>query len=262
MNVSVESIATVAPVLIGLKYSWLSYAAGKAGSIQSVTMLGATDRLFFPVTADSAMLQSATVLVSSGYLKTGRIRFNTEEPKLYKFVSLRVPSPLQGDVSFALIDESGAEIPYITYGPLFSTNVGDVATATPAGRQNWIILKFTLARGSDTTQGGVLNGWQVKALPGSTRQRLISHTFLLFDEEKDKSGQRVGTDGYARERFESFKSLARAGDVVTFQDLYENVSTLVVIDDWKFTQLAPPGSGGSTIGGYLTVVMRTVAEGT
>lgn len=243
-------------------YARDAYAAGKAGSIQSVTMLGATDRLFFPVTADSAMLQSATVLVSSGYLKTGRIRFNTEEPKLYKFVSLRVPSPLQGDVSFALIDESGAEIPYITYGPLFSTNVGDVATATPAGRQNWIILKFTLARGSDTTQGGVLNGWQVKALPGSTRQRLISHTFLLFDEEKDKSGQRVGTDGYARERFESFKSLARAGDVVTFQDLYENVSTLVVIDDWKFTQLAPPGSGGSTIGGYLTVVMRTVAEGT
>lgn len=243
-------------------YARDAYAAGKTGSIQSVTMLGTTDRLFFPVTADSAMLQSASTLVSSGYLQTGRIRFNTEEPKLYKFVSLRMPTPLQGNVSFSLIDESGAEIPYITYGPSFSTNVGDVATPSPPGRQNWIILKFTLTRGTDTTQGGVLNGWQVKALPGSTRQRLISHTFLLFDEEMDKAGQRLGTDGYARDRFEDFKALARAGDVVTFQELIENTSTLVVIDDWKFTQLAPPGANNAPLGGYLTVVMRTVAEGT
>jgi hypothetical protein len=113
---------------------------------------------------------------------------------------------------------------------------------------------------SDATAGGVLNAWQVKALPGSIRQRLISHTFLLFDEEMDKGGQRVGTDGYTRERFEDFKALARAGDVVTFQELAEGLSTLVIIDDWKYTQLAPPGPGGSTLGGYLTVVLRTVAE--
>jgi len=100
----------------------------------------------------------------------------------------------------------------------------------------------------------------VKALPGSIRQRMISHTFLLFDEEMDKGGQRVGTDDYARSRFDAFKSLARAGDVVVFQELYDDTSVLVVIDDWKLTQLAPPGPGGSTLGGYLTVVLRTVAE--
>jgi hypothetical protein len=91
---------------------------------------------------------------------------------------------------------------------------------------------------------------------------MIQHTFLLFDEEKDKGNQRMGTDGYARGRFEAFKSLARAGDVVVFQELIEGLSTLVVIDDWKFTQLAPPGPGGAALGGYLTVVLRTVAEST
>lgn len=239
------------------------YAPGKAGSALQVTMLGASSRPVFTITGDSVWIQSATDLYPSGTLTTGRIRFNTEEPKLYKFVSLRTPTPLQGTVSFSIIDQGGGETTYITYSPTFSTATGDVATPTPSGRQNWIILKFTLGRNdSDATLGGVLNGWQVKALPGSIRQRMINHTFLLFDEEKDKAGQRVGYDGYARDRLEDFKSLARAGDVITFQELIADVSTLVVIDDWKFTQLAPPGPTGSTLGGYLTVVLRTVAEST
>lgn len=241
-------------------YSRDAYAVGKSAAVSSVSMLGASDRLIFTVRQDSLMLQSASTLYTTGYLQTGRIRFNTEEPKLYKFVSLRTPSVLDGNVKLALISEGGSEIPYVTYGPGFSPSTGDVATPTPDGRQNWIILKFTLERGTDTATGGVLNGWQVKALPGSIRQRLISHTWQLFDEEMDKSGQRIGTDGWARERFEDFKQLARDGDVVVFQELIENTATLVVIDDWKYTQLTAPGSNDSTLGGYLTVVLRTVAE--
>lgn len=242
-------------------YARDAYAEGKSGSIQSVTTLGATGRLVFPITQNAIMVQSATVLLPSGYLKTGRIRYNTEEPKLYKFASLRTPSVLQGTVQLSVINQAGTEIPYITYGPTFNPAQNDVSITSPSGPQNWLAFKFTLSRGTvDTTTGGILNGWQVKALPGSIRQRLISHTFLLFDEEEDKGGQRVGTDSYARDRFEAFKSLARAGDVVTFQELAEDISTLVIIDDWKFTQLAPPGPNRSTLGGYLTVVLRTVAE--
>lgn len=233
-----------------------------SGAIQSVTMFGASDRVAFTVNGASAYTQDASNLVPTGYLTTGRIRFNTEEPKLYKFVSLRTPRTLDGNVKFSVLDESGAEIPYVTYGPTFSAMTGDVSIPQPTGRQNWIALKFTLERGTDTTKGGVLNGWQVKALPGSTRQRLINHTFLLFDEEMDKGGQRVGGDGHARERFEDFKALARAGDVVVFQELIEDTSTLVIIDDWKFTQLGPPGPNAAALGGYLTVILRTVAEST
>lgn len=232
------------------------------GEIQDVTMFGATDRVAFTVNGYFSLLQDDADLVPSGYLTTGRIRFNTEEPKLYKFVSLRTPTPLQGNVKLSVLTETGGEIPYVTYGPTFSSTTGDVSTPQPSGRQNWIALKFTLERGSDITKGGILNGWQVKALPGSTRQRLISHTFLLFDEEMDKGGQRLGGDGYARSRFEDFKALARAGDVVTFQELIENTSTLVIIDDWKYTQLGPPGPNAAALGGYLTVVLRTVAEST
>lgn len=238
------------------------YSQLGTGPVQSVSILGSTNRPIFTIRNYGCMLVSATALVASGYLKTGRIRFNTEEPKLYRFASLRTPSPLQGNVAFSLLTVDGTEIPYITYGPTFQSNTGDVSTPQPATRQNWIALKFTLSRGSDPATGGVLNGWQIKALPGATRQRIITQTFLLFDEEMDKGGQRLGGDGYARARFQQFQDIAKTGDVVVFQELVENISTLCIVDDWKFTQLAPPGPNASTLGGYLTVVLRTVAEAT
>ena len=236
------------------------YATGTPGTVQSVDTFGASDRLIFSIPTASYWLQDEEVLYESGYLETGRIRFNTEEPKLYKFMSVSTPDPLEGDLALAVIDIEGTEWPSLTYTPTFNPGTNDVTISQPSGRQKWIKLKFTLSRGASTTVGAILNGWQIKALPGSIRQRMISHTFFLFDEEKDKAGQRVGTDGYARTRFDAFKELARSGDVVVFQELYEDTSVLVVIDDWKFTQLAPPGPNGGTLGGYLTVIMRTVAE--
>jgi len=238
------------------------YAPAEINQVQSVSMFGGTDRKIYSIQNDSIWIEHATNKIASGYLKTGRVRYNTEEPKLYKFVSLRTPIPLQGNVQFSVLDQGGGVTPYVTYGPGFSPGTGDIATPQPNGPQNWIALQFTLSRGTVLSQGGILNGWQIKALPGSIRQRMISHTFLLFDQETDKGGQNMGYDGYARDRFEQFKAIARAGDVVSFQELIDDVSTLVVIDDWKFTQLAPPGPNGGSLGGYLNVTMRTVAEST
>jgi hypothetical protein len=247
-----------------LRYAYARdiYATGVTQGVYSVATMGASGRLVFTLSSHSVWQQSPTGLYTTGYLQTGRIRFNTEEPKLYKFFSLRSPSPLAGDLQVDIINQLGAVAQSTTFTPTFGPSTIDVAIAQPQGPQNWVAMKFTFNRGSDPTTGAILNGWQIKALPGSIRQRMINHTFLLFDEEMDKGGQRVGTDGYARERFEDFKALARAGDVVTFQELYEGISTQVVIDDWKFTQDAPPGPGGGTLGGNLTVVLRTVAEST
>jgi hypothetical protein len=242
-------------------YSRDMYAPGVTAGVSSVTTLGASDRLVTAHGGDSIWIQNAANLYPSGYLRTGRIRFNTEEPKLYKFMSVSTPNPLAGNLQLNVIAEDGTVYPSIVYGPNLNPSTNDVTISQPAGRQTWIQLRFDFSRNAtDQTKGAILNGWQVKALPGSTRQRMIQHTFLLFDEEKDKGNQRVGTDGYARSRFEAFKQLARAGDVVVFQELMEGMSALVVIDDWKYTQLAPPGPGGSALGGYLTVVLRTVAE--
>lgn len=254
----VQGTSTASP----LRYAYARdlYLSGAVGAITSVTLLGASDRKVYSVIGSGSALEAASTLIPEGYLLTGRIRFNTEEPKLFKFFSIRTP-PLVGELEVNMLPEGGGEIPYVTYGPSFAPGQGDISTPQPPGPQNWIELKFILRRNvSNTSTGAVMNGWQVKALPGSIRQRIITHTFQLFDSETDKGGQRNGYDGYARDRLEAFKELARKGDVVTFQELADNTSALVVIDDWKYTQLAPPGPNRAALGGYLTAVMRTVAE--
>ncbi|UJQ86882.1 hypothetical protein SEA_TREAT_46 [Streptomyces phage Treat] len=233
-----------------------------AGLVQSVTMFGASDRKVFGISEVGSYREYATELLTSGYLETGRVRYNTEEPKLYKFFSVRTPTPLQGTVSVNVLSEGGGDVPHYTFSPTQDAGVRDIAIKNPTQPQNWIKLRFTLGRGANVAFGGVLNGWQLKALPGSIRQRMITQIFQLFDEETDRTGQRIGYDGYARVRFEDFKTIARSGDVFAFQELQEDLVTQVVIEDWEFRQTAPPGNNQQALGGYLTVQMRTVAEST
>jgi len=231
-------------------------------AVLSVSNFGKSDRIVYAANAAGAYKEQATELLPTGHLDTGRIRFNTEEPKLYKFFSIRTPSPLDGDLNIAILSEGGGVIPSITYGPSVGSGTKDVGISQPQGPQNWMALRFTFSRGAvDPSIGAVMNGWQVKALPGSIRQRIITHPFQLFDNEKDKGGQRIGYDGYTANRLSAFEAVARAGDVVLFQELAQQTVTQVVIDDFEFRQTGPPGPNGP-IGGYLTVVMRTVAEST
>ncbi|MBW8732484.1 MAG: hypothetical protein JF622_16355, partial [Terrabacter sp.] len=175
-----------------LRYAYARdvYAVNTPGIVQSVSTFGATDRLIFTVKNNSVWTQSAQDLYADGYIQTARVRFNTEEPKLYKFLSISAPNPLLGNLGITIIDVEGNEWPSLTYGPTLNPGTSDVTISQPSGGQKWIKLKFTLHRGTDTTTGAILDGWQIKALPGSIRQRMISHTFLVFDEEKDKTGQR------------------------------------------------------------------------
>ncbi len=238
------------------------YLDGDAGEITKLTMFGSSDRKVFAVEGEGAVLEHATDLLPSGYLETGRIRFNTEEPKLYKFFSIRTPNPLLGDVGVTILTEGGGVIPSITYGAGNPSGTKDVGISNPQGPQNWLSLRFRLFRNQDDPDlGAIMNGWQVKALPGSIRQRIMTLPVLMLDEETDKGGQTIGYEGYTRDRLNLFEAVARAGDVILFQDLNLQTVTQVVIDDFEFRQSGPPGQRSAT-GGYLTVVMRTTSEST
>jgi hypothetical protein len=238
------------------------YVSAIVGRVVSVSNFGASNRIVYAVNAAGSFKEQAVELLPSGTLDTGRIRYNTEEPKLYKFFSVRTAAPLLGNVSATILSEGGGVIPVITYGPTSNGGTKDVGISNPTGPQNWLALRFTLFRdGAVTSNGGVMNAWQVKTLPGSIRQRIITHPFLLLDNEKDKGGQRIGYDGYTQDRLSAFEAVARAGDVVLFQELAAELVTQVVIEDFEFQQTGPPGPNGPS-GGYLTVVMRTVAEST
>lgn len=244
-------------------YATWVYLPGTSTPIDDVTattsgrLVYTTDRGL----ASKAIAEHSVNLISMGYLDTGRIRFNTVEPKLFKYMSIRTPTPLQGDITVSLLDQGGGITNYITYGPTLDPGTEDISTPTPAGPQNWIALRFTLRRGlSDPTIGAQLDSWQVKALPGTLKQRRLVKQFLCFNGEKDMAGNIIQGDTYSLERLTAVRQMYQRGDTVTLQDLVNNISDQVVIDDYQFAMLAPPGPNSENYGGYLTVTMRTVAD--
>lgn len=232
-----------------------------SGEVCSVTNFGNSDRFAFAVVAQGSYLESASTLEASGYLKTGRVRYNTLEPKIFKFVTVKTPNSLFGSVGVSVIDPGGADTSIITVSEGSSLAIENVIMAAPSTAVEWVQLKLSLTRsGSDTTEGGEVNGWQLKAMPGAVRQRIFTLPLLCFDKEMDRAGQTVGREGRSLARLEEFEQIFARGDAVSFQDLRSGTSYLVVIDDYRFEQKAQPNNNQSKYGGILWVELRTIAD--
>lgn len=199
-------------------------------------------------------------LVESGWIQTGRVRYNTLEPKLFRYFSVRSPSPLLGDIDVDIIDEAGNSTRYMTYTTANPPDVGDIPLAGIDTPRVYLSIRFTLHRGTVPEVGAVMNGWQLKAVPAPIRQRIFTFTVLCFDTEMDKTGQEIGYEGYSLERLEAMEVIAQRGDALLLQDLYNEKVSQVVIQNLQFIQLAPPGANTSNWGGYLTFQVKTVSD--
>jgi hypothetical protein len=229
------------------------------GAVSAVTNFGSSDRMVFAVVGQGAFLESASTLEASGYFTTGRVRFSTLEPKLFKFVSVRTPDTVTGTVTASIIDPGGSTTSILsTTGG--AAAITDVLLPAPGEAVEWVQLRLDLLRSqSDSTKGAVVNGWQLKALPGAQRQLIIQVPLQNFDKETDRTGQETGYDGRAALRLAAFEQLAIRGDAVSFQDLAAGTSVLVLIDDFKFDQKAAPSVSSNT-GGVLYAQLLTIAD--
>lgn len=227
------------------------------GRVRSVALLG--DQLAMTVDSNGLYLQHATNLVANGWLRTGRIRYRTLEPKLFKYVRLRT-NPLSGVIQINVITDTDSDIPVATLSSPGETDHDDQALPGNLGGQESIALKFTLERNTDTVSTGpVLRSYQVKALPGTKRQRQYVLPLLCYDYEVTPDGQEFGYLGYARERLEALEAIENLGDAVVFQDFQGDKvnAALVVIDQLQFDQDFPPERGHG-LGGRLVAVLRTI----
>jgi hypothetical protein len=231
------------------------------GEVTSVTSFGNSDRMVLAVVGRGSYLESASTLEASGTLTTGRVRYNTIENKIFKFVTVKTPSPLWGSVGVSVLDPGGGDTSILTVSQSASQTIENIVLPAPATAVEWVALKLTLTRSStDTTKGGEVNAWQLKAMPGSARQRVFTVPLACWDHEQTQSGQRVGYEGRALARLNAFEQIFARGDAVAWQDLRNETSDLVVIDDYRFEQAAQPGSNSSTYGGVLWVELRTIAD--
>lgn len=225
-----------------------------SGVVRSVALLGNSDRVVMGVDGSAIYHEHSTNLVSQGYLKTARIRYNTLWPKLFKRLNIR--GVITGTIGVATIDSSGTEVAISNVDANTDQSM-DIAINYPERPQDFLQLKLYLNR-KTVSIGPTLRGYQVKALPGGPRAHQYVIPFLCLDYETDPKGSTVGYPGFGLERLEAVEALEAAGDVVLFEDLGSNRQVLVVIDQIEFKQVVPEGYHDQRWGGVLTVSLRTV----
>lgn len=231
--------------------------AGDTSDAKAVAHLGASDTLAYATISD-VYVEDTTSLAASGYLQTSRARFGTLEPKLYKRVKVRGPA-LNGPLAFQVLDQQDSPSGTFTYGLAISpADVGDVDISQPQDPQDFVSLKFTLQRSmSLPAQGPEMWGYQLKALPGSPRQRIIQLPLMVFDFETGAGGSRRGFAGSATKRLSAIEDLERLGNSVILQDFADKSATSCVIEQISFRQTQPPPIA-SGFGGIITLTLRTI----
>ena len=238
------------------------YYAGVSGfKTTSCAFLGETDRLAY-CTANSGSAdgyvysEAASTLMTTGYLTTGYIRYNTLEPKNFKRLLAR-GEYTYGSMTLETVDAEGTEYDIISY----DANVPpvEVTTSQPTGSQEYVAYKFILYRdATDTTKGPTFKGYQAKATIATPRQRVIRFPVYCFDVETDKYNVMVGYEGRAFDRIGQLEAIEEDGDVVTWQDLTTGESRQCVIEQITFNRATPPDRGFTGYGGILTMTIRTV----
>jgi hypothetical protein len=238
------------------------YYTGVTGhQTTSCGFLGTTDRLAYCTTYASSAngyvySQSSGALMTSGYITTGYIRYNTLEPKNFKRLLGRGDFTY-GSMTLETVDKNGVEYDIVSYDAAVPSV--EVTTSQPSEAQEYIAYKFILTRDSiDNTKGPIFKGYQAKATIATPRQRVIKFPVFCYDVETDKYNVMLGYEGRAITRIQTLENIEQNGDVVTWQDLQTGESRQIVIEQITFTRQTPPDRGFSGYGGIIDILIRTV----
>lgn len=225
-------------------------AIGVNKACHGVAAIADTDRLAFTTIGSGGKLyfENATRLRENGFIKPGRIRFNTTEDKFFKYIKERASYP-GGSIGLATTDASILTVDNATG----NQDVG-IPETNAADQKQFV---FTLNRStSNTSLGPIMYGYQIKALPAVRRQRLIQYNLFCFDNEEDKYKNRIGYQGRAFERINLFENLEAASDIVTVQDFKTGETYQGLVEEVSFRGETAPRKHFSGFGGILTVTVR------
>ena len=238
-----------------------TYLDGVTGYATSVDFVGNSDQIAFTTSGSNGIaVQSTTVLATSGYIETGKIRYGTLEPKNFKRLIARGTFNV-GETTLSSVvtnaDGSETEFDHIIYTT--DVNPVEVITNQPEDAQEFLAYKFTFTRDStDTTLGPTFKGYQIKSTIATPRVRLIKFPVYCFDTETDKYNTLVGYEGRAFDRIELLEDIEKTGDVITWQDLSIGESQQAVIEQLSFTRMTPPDRRFDGFGGIIEITIRTV----
>jgi hypothetical protein len=222
--------------------------------------LGDTNRLAFcnagNGTNGKIYIESASTLLAEGFLRTGYVRYNTLELKIFKMLQARIDTT-NGGINIDSIDYADNFFRIGTFTQ--QAIVPEININYPQASQEYLGFQFTLTRSStDTSKGPLFTGYQIKALPAIPRQRLIQYPLSCFDHESDHFGVEVGYEGSAYFRMSQLESIENVGDTIRVEDFRTGESYIGLIEELDFRNATPSDKRFSGYGGTLLVTIRTV----
>jgi hypothetical protein len=236
-------------------WAWDLIASGAGTTATQVAFFGNSDRAAF-ATGNNIWAESTGNLVAQGYLRTGYIRYNTLETKIYKLLQARIDTS-NGGLSMESIDSRDITYNIGTFAQ--GTPVPEINVNYPTTSQEYLGFKFTMFRSStDVTKGPLFTGYQLKSLPAVPRQRLIQYPVFCYDHESDKFSNEVGFEGSAYQRMSQLESVENVGDTIRVQDFRTGEEYLGIIEEMDFINKTPEDKRFSGFGGTLLITIRTV----
>jgi hypothetical protein len=236
-------------------WAWDLVASNVATAASQVTFFGNTDRVAF-TSGNNVYAESTTDKVSSGYLQTGFVRYNTLENKLFKLLNPRIDTT-DGSINIKSIDYELTEYNIGSFAQ--GDTVSEIGIPYPNSAQEYLAFKFTFTRSSsDATKGPLFTGYQLKSLPAVPRQRLIQYPLFCYDHESDKFGVEIGYEGSAYDRLTQLEGVENIGDTVNVQDFRTGESYIGLIEELDFINKTPSDKRFSGYGGMLMATIRLI----
>jgi len=222
--------------------------------------LGDTNRLAFcnagNGTDGTIYIESASTLLAEGFLRTGYVRYNTLELKIFKMLQARIDTT-NGGINIDSIDYADNFFRIGTFAQ--EAIVPEININYPQASQEYLGFQFTLTRSTtDTSKGPLFTGYQIKALPAIPRQRLIQYPLSCFDHESDHFGVEVGYEGSAYFRMSQLETIENVGDTIRVEDFRTGESYIGLIEELDFRNATPSDKRFTGYGGLLLVTIRTV----
>jgi hypothetical protein len=250
----------IAPLIFAYAWDLYNPADTLGTSTTACAFIGDTNRLSFCNAGNGSdgtiYIESATTLLASGFMRTGYIRYNTLENKIFKLLQPRIDTT-NGAFDIESIDANGTPYNIGTFAQ--GDAVPEVNVNYPVGSQQYLGFRFTMYRSStNSALGPLFTGYQVKALPAIPRQRLIQYPVMCYDHEMDKFNNEVGYEGSAYARMSQLESVENAGDTIRVEDFRTGESYIGLIEEMDFINKTPTDKRFTGFGGLLLVTIRSV----
>ena len=242
-------------------YAWDLYKPSITGRLTTACAFnGNTTQLTFitnyVATAGAVYIEEASTLVPTASLRTGFIRYNTLEHKIFKTLTPRFDTTY-GGITIYSVQADNAETTLGSFPQ--GSNLDVIGIAYPATPQQYLGFLFEFTRDTtDSTLGPKFTGYQVNTLPSIPRQRMIQYPAMCYDYEMDKFNNQAGYENAAYNRQQTLERIEDIGDTVLVQDFRTGESYLGLIEEQDFINKTPTDKRYSGYGGVLLITIRKV----